>query len=65
MSWKSQLEFEKANYEYKKIEQDVILKSVSAYYDLILKNKSKNLIWLTLVYLEVRKSDDLGYKRVK
>ena len=38
---KSRLEFEKANYEYKKIEQDVILKSVSAYYDLILKNKSK------------------------
>ncbi len=38
---KSKLELEKANNEYKKIEQDIILKSVSAYYDLILKKKNK------------------------
>ena len=39
---KSRLEFEKAKNEYKQVEQDTILKSVSAYYDLIFKNKSKN-----------------------
>ncbi len=39
---KSKLEFEKAKNEYKQVEQDTILKSVSAYYDLIFKNKSKN-----------------------
>ena len=39
---KSILEFEKAKNEYKQVEQDTILKSVSAYYDLIFKNKSKN-----------------------
>ena len=39
---KSRLEFEKAKNEYKQVEQDTILNSVSAYYDLIFKNKSKN-----------------------
>ncbi len=39
---KSRLEFEKAKNEYKQVEQDTIIKSVSAYYDLIFKNKSKN-----------------------
>ena len=38
---KSRLEFEKAKNEYKQVEQDTILKSVSSYYDLIFKNKSK------------------------
>ena len=38
---KSKLELEKAENEYKKVEQDIILKSVSAYYDLILKKQSK------------------------
>lgn len=38
---KSQLELEKAKNEYKKVEQSVILKSVSAYYDLIFKNQNK------------------------
>ena len=38
---KSRLEFEKAKNEYKQVEQDIILKSVSSYYDLIFKNKSK------------------------
>ena len=37
-----EFEFEKAKNEYKQVEQDTILKSVSAYYDLIFKNKSKN-----------------------
>ena len=39
---KSRLEFEKANYEYKQVEQDTILNSVSVYYDLLLKNNTKN-----------------------
>ena len=39
---KSILEFEKAKNEYKQVEQDTILKSVSSYYDLIFKNKRKN-----------------------
>ena len=38
---KSRLEFEKAKNEYKQVEQDTILKSVSSYYDLIFKSKSK------------------------
>ena len=38
---KSRLEFEKAKNEYKKVEQDTILNSVSTYYDLIFKRKSK------------------------
>ncbi len=39
---KSKLEFDKANEEYKIIEQETILDSISSYYDLILKNKKKN-----------------------
>ncbi len=38
---KSRLEFEKATNEYLQIEQDTILNSVSSYYDLIFKNKSR------------------------
>ena len=38
---KSRLEFEKAKNEFKQIEQETILSSVSAYYDLIFKNQSK------------------------
>ena len=38
---KSRLEFEKAKNEFKKVEQDTILNSVSTYYDLIFKSKSK------------------------
>ena len=38
---KSRLEFEKAKNEYKLIEQNTILNSVSAYYDLVLKYKTK------------------------
>ena len=37
---KSQLELERAENEYKKVEQDIILKSVSAYYNLIFKKNS-------------------------
>ena len=36
---KSRLEFEKAQNEYKIVEQDTILNSISAYYDLIFKSK--------------------------
>ena len=39
---KSRLEFEKANFEYKQVEQEIILQSISSYYDLIFKNKSRN-----------------------
>ncbi len=39
---KSRLQYEKANLEYKQIEQEIILQSISTYYDLIFKNKSKN-----------------------
>ena len=39
---KSRLEFEKAKNEYIQVEQETILNSVSAYYDLIFKNKSKD-----------------------
>ena len=38
---KSRLEFEKAKNEYKQVEQEIILSSVSSYYDLIFKTKSK------------------------
>ena len=39
---KSRLEFEKAKKQYKQVEQDTILNSVSTYYDLIFKKKSKD-----------------------
>ena len=39
---KSRLEFEKAQNEYKIVEQDTIQNSISAYYDLIFKSKSKD-----------------------
>lgn len=38
---KSRLEVERANYKLKNIEQEIILKSSVAYYDLFYKNKSK------------------------
>ncbi len=38
---KSRLEFEKAKNEFRQVEQETILNSVSAYYDLIFKSKSK------------------------
>ena len=39
---KSRLEFEKAKQEYKLIEQEIILESISSYFDLILKKNNKN-----------------------
>ncbi len=39
---KSKLEIQRANYELKKIEQEVILETATAYYDLEYKIKSKN-----------------------
>ena len=38
---KSKLEFNKANFELKKVEQEIILDSASVYFDLIYKNKNK------------------------
>ena len=38
---KSRLEFEKAKNEYKQVEQNTILNSISSYHNLIFKNKSK------------------------
>ena len=39
---KSKLEAQKANLQFKEIEQEIILQSVSAYFDLIFKNKNRN-----------------------
>ena len=39
---KSQIEVEKASFELKKAEQEILLNSLSAFYDLIFKVKSKN-----------------------
>ena len=39
---KSQLELEKAKFQLQLIEQETILNSVTAFYDLVFKNKSKN-----------------------
>tara|TARA_B100001057_G_scaffold389254_1_gene396940 strand:- start:112 stop:1407 length:1296 start_codon:yes stop_codon:yes gene_type:complete len=39
---KSKLEFEKAKNEYKQVEQNTILNSVSSYYDLVFKSKNKD-----------------------
>ena len=39
---KSQIEVEKASFELKKVEQEILLNSLSAFYDLIFKVKSKN-----------------------
>ena len=38
---KSQLEYQKANFQLRKIEQEIILDSIKAYYDLIFKTKNK------------------------
>ena len=39
---KSKLEVEQANYKLKNVEQEIILKSITAYYDLIYKTKSRD-----------------------
>ena len=38
---KSQLEYERANFQLRKVEQEIILDSIKAYYDLIFKTKNK------------------------
>ncbi len=38
---KSQLEYERANFQLRKVEQEIILDSITAYYDLIFKTKNK------------------------
>ena len=55
---KSRLEFEKANFEYKQVEQEIILKSITAYFDLIFKNKSKNFNLLNVDLFERQVESD-------
>ena len=55
---KSKLEFEKAKNEYKQIEQEIILDSVSAYYDLIFKSKSKEFNLANVNLLEQQVESD-------
>ena len=55
---KSRLEFEKAKNEYKQVEQDTILKSVSSYYDLIFKSKSKEFNLANVNLLEQQVESD-------
>ena len=52
---KSKLEVEQANYKLKSVEQEIILKSVTAYYDLVYRTKNKefNLANLTLLERQV------------
>ena len=38
---KSQLEYQRANFQLRKVEQEIILDSIKAYYDLIFKTKNK------------------------
>ena len=55
---KSKLEFEKAKNEYNQIEQEIILDSVSAYYDLIFKSKSKEFNLANVNLLEQQVESD-------
>ena len=55
---KSKLEFEKAKNEYKQIEQEIILDSVSAYYDLIFKSKNKEFNLANVNLLEQQVESD-------
>ena len=55
---KSRLEFEKANFEYKQVEQEIILKSITSYFDLIFKNKSKNFNLLNVDLFERQVESD-------
>ena len=49
---KSELETQKANLSLKKVEQQTILDTASAYFDLIFKSKNENLIYQMLIYLK-------------
>ena len=47
---KSKLEVEKATFELKKVEQEIILDTANVYFNLIFKDKNKNLIYPMLIY---------------
>jgi len=49
---KSKLEVDQANYKLKKIEQEIILESITAYYDLIYKIKKKDFNFSNVDLLE-------------
>ena len=55
---KSKLEVEQANYKLKNIEQEIILKSIIAYYDLIYKTKNKEFNLANLSLLERQVESD-------
>ena len=50
---KSKLEVQQANYKLKNIEQEIILQSAKAYYDLVYKTKSKEFNYANLDLLEI------------
>ena len=55
---KSKLEVEQANYKLKNVEQEIILKSVTAYYDLVYKTKSRDFNLANLSLLERQVESD-------
>jgi len=55
---KSKLEVEQANYKLKNIEQEIILKSITAYYDLVYKTKSREFNFANLALFERQVESD-------
>ena len=55
---KSRLEVEQANQKLKKTEQEIILKSVTAYYDLVYKTKNRDFNFSNLTLLERQVESD-------
>ena len=55
---KSKLEVQQANYKLKNIEQEIILQSATAYYDLVYKTKSKEFNYANLDLLERQVESD-------
>ncbi len=55
---KSKLEVEQANYKLKSVEQEIILKSITAYYDLVYKTKSRDFNLANLSLLERQVESD-------
>tara|TARA_B100000965_G_scaffold405274_1_gene438666 strand:- start:803 stop:2140 length:1338 start_codon:yes stop_codon:yes gene_type:complete len=55
---KSKLEVEQANQKLKNIEQEIILKSVTAYYDLVYKTKNRDFNFANLTLLERQVESD-------
>ena len=55
---KSKLEVEQANFKLKNVEQEIILKSIIAYYDLVYKYKSREFNYANLDLLERQVESD-------